>query len=85
MSKLGLIASILSVAGVLTFATITASAEDAPPPCVHKDFKTEMVKQACTKGGQPEAKTVTDETHAGAEALDQLDEGELTDVLDKLL
>jgi hypothetical protein len=57
MSKLGLIASILSIAGVVTFATINASAEDAPPPCVHKDFKTELVKQACAKGGQPEAKT----------------------------
>ncbi len=57
MSKLGLIASILSMAGVLTFATINASAEDAPAPCVHKDFKTELVKQACEKGGQPEAKT----------------------------
>jgi hypothetical protein len=56
MSKLGLIASILSFAGVLAFATINASAEDAPPPCVHTDFKTEMVKQACGKGGQPEAK-----------------------------
>ena len=61
MSKLGLIASIVSIAGVLTFATFNASAEDAaaaPTPCVHKDFKTELVKQACAKGGQPEAKTV---------------------------
>ena len=57
MSKLGLIASILSIAGALTFATFSASAEDAPAPCLHKDFKTELVKQACTKGGQPEAKT----------------------------
>ena len=57
MSKLGLIASILSITGVLTFATINASAEDAPAPCVHTDFKTELVKQACAKGGQPEAKT----------------------------
>ena len=57
MSKLGLIASILSIAGMLAFATFTASAEDAPPPCLHKDFKTELVKQACAKGGQPEAKT----------------------------
>jgi hypothetical protein len=57
MSKLGLIASILSIAGALTFATFTASAEDASPPCVHKDFKTELVKQACAKGGQLEAKT----------------------------
>jgi len=59
MSKLGVIASILSVAGVLTFATFNASAEGdaAPTPCYHKDFKTDLVKQACEKGGQPEAKT----------------------------
>jgi NAD-dependent SIR2 family protein deacetylase len=61
MSKLGLFASILSIAGVFTFATLTASADDAPAPaaagaCVHTDFKTELVKQACTKGGQKAAK-----------------------------
>ena len=57
MSKLGLIASILSIAGVLTFATFAASADDAAPAaCVHTEFKTEMVKQACAKGGQLEAK-----------------------------
>lgn len=56
MSKFGLIASLLSIAGVLTLANVTASAEDAPAPCLHKDFKTELVKQACEKGGQPEAK-----------------------------
>jgi NAD-dependent SIR2 family protein deacetylase len=58
MSKLGLIASILSIAGVLTLATFTASADDAPAPtpCVHTEFKTDLVKQACTKGGQLEAK-----------------------------
>jgi hypothetical protein len=58
MSKLGLIASILSIVGALTFATFTASADDAPKACVHKDFKTELVKQACEKGGQAEAKKV---------------------------
>lgn len=58
MSKLGLIASLLSIAGALTFATFTASADAPPTPCVHKDFKTEMVKQACEKAGQIEAKKV---------------------------
>jgi hypothetical protein len=58
MSKFGLFASALSIIGVLTVATFSASAEDAPAPCVHKEFKTELVKQACTKGGQPEAKNV---------------------------
>lgn len=56
MSKLGLIASILTISGALTFATLTASAE-GPAPCLHTDFKTELVKQACAKGGQLEAKT----------------------------
>jgi hypothetical protein len=59
MSKLALIAGILSIVGVLTFATFSAAADDAPAAagaCVHTEFKTELVKQACTKGGQPEAK-----------------------------
>ncbi|HEX7702999.1 MAG TPA: hypothetical protein VF403_19810, partial [Kofleriaceae bacterium] len=30
--------------------------DDKAAPCVHKDFKTELVKQACDKGGQPAAK-----------------------------
>lgn len=74
MSKFGLFASIMSIAGVLTFATFAASADDAKgpgagsapapspaagvAPCVHTDFKTELVKKACEKGGQPEAKAV---------------------------
>lgn len=55
MSKLGLLATIASLVGVLTFATFTASADDAGP-CVHKELKTDLVKQACAKGGQKEAK-----------------------------
>ena len=60
MSKLGFFAAITSIIGLLTFASFfassSASAEDAPPACVHTEFKTELVKQACTKGGQKEAK-----------------------------
>lgn len=56
MSKLGLFASVLSIAGVLAFATFSSSAEADATACVHTDFKTELVKQACAKGGQPEAK-----------------------------
>lgn len=59
MSKLGLFASIMSIVGVFTFATFSASADDAPAKpaaCVHTEFKTEFVKEACAKGGQPEAK-----------------------------
>ena len=60
MSKFGLLASLLSIVGLLTFATLSASADaDVAPPagaCVHTDFKTELVKEACTKGGQKAAK-----------------------------
>jgi hypothetical protein len=60
MSKFGLIASALSIMGVLTVVSFSATADDAPTPaaCLHKEFKTELVKSACAKGGQAEAKTV---------------------------
>ena len=62
MSKFGLIASALSIIGVLTVVSFSgsATADDAPTPaaCLHKEFKTELVKSACAKGGQAEAKTV---------------------------
>lgn len=54
MSKLGLFATLTTVVGALTFATLSASAEGTA--CVHTEFKTELVKQACEKGGQKEAK-----------------------------
>jgi hypothetical protein len=56
MSKFGLFASLLSIVGVLTVVNLTASAAEGPAPCLHKEFKTELVKQACEKGGQLEAK-----------------------------
>jgi hypothetical protein len=61
MSKFGLIASALSIVGVLTVVSFSATADDAPAApsaCLHKEFKTELVKSACAKGGQAEAKTV---------------------------
>jgi NAD(P)H-nitrite reductase large subunit len=60
MSKLGLLATITFLLGSLTFATLSApaSADDKAAACVHTDFKTELVKQACAKGGQKEAKDV---------------------------
>jgi len=60
MSKLGLFAILTSIVGALSFATLSsspASAETAAA-CVHTEFKTELVKQACEKGGQKEAKEV---------------------------
>ena len=59
MSKLGLFATLTSIIGALAFATVGASTADADgTACLHTDFKTELVKQACTKGGQKEAKDV---------------------------
>jgi hypothetical protein len=55
MHKLGIFVSIAVVAGALGFASFTASADGASP-CVRKDFKTELVKQACQAGGQAAAK-----------------------------
>ena len=59
MSKLGFFAAITSIIGALTFATFSSSADAddaAPGPCFRTEFKTELVKEACAKGGQKEAK-----------------------------
>jgi hypothetical protein len=53
MAKLGIFASILTILGTLAIASAGA---DKPDPCQHKDFKTELAKDACDKGGQPAAK-----------------------------
>lgn len=57
MKKLALIAVAAASAAILSLAAAPqeASAGDA---CVRKEFKTAMVKDACTKGGQAEAKKV---------------------------
>jgi len=55
MAKLGLFASIATIIGALTFANMSSSdAGDAP--CLTKEFKTQLVKEACVKGGQKAAK-----------------------------
>jgi len=54
MAKLGLFASISAVVAALTFASMSTT--DAADACVHKEFKTQLVKDACTKGGQAAAK-----------------------------
>ena len=56
MAKLGLFASVAAMIGALMFTNVSTPAAD--PPCVTKDFKTELVKNACAKGGQKEAKEV---------------------------
>ncbi|HEY1554722.1 MAG TPA: hypothetical protein VGF94_07780 [Kofleriaceae bacterium] len=55
MLKLAFFASIATIVGALTFATLS-QADNPPPPCKHTDFHTQIAKDACAKGGQPEAK-----------------------------
>jgi len=56
--KIGLIAAISTLAGALAFATLTTSPAESAGDCVHTDFKTEMVRDACKAGGQKAAKDV---------------------------
>jgi hypothetical protein len=54
MAKLGILASITTLVAALGFATISSAG--AVTPCVTKEFKTVLAKEACAKGGQPAAK-----------------------------
>lgn len=56
MAKLGLLSLAAATAAALLVAN--PSTPSADTPCVTKDFKTELVKQACEKGGQKAAKDV---------------------------
>lgn len=55
MAKLGLFGSLVVIVGALTFANMSRPAA-ADSPCLIKAPKTEMVKQACAKGGQKAVK-----------------------------
>ena len=63
MAKLGILSSLIAIALALGIST-QVSADDDAGPCKRKDFKTELVKTACTKGtkdkkaGQEAAKDV---------------------------
>lgn len=57
MAKLGIFASIATIVAALTFANLSTP-DAADKPCVTKEFKTQLVKDACTKGGQKLAKDV---------------------------
>nr|HEX4316383.1 hypothetical protein [Kofleriaceae bacterium] len=49
MSKLGLLSSIVALVASLGIATFSASTADADGgACVRKEFKTDLVKEACT-------------------------------------
>ena len=56
MTKLGIFASITTIIAALGVASLTSTDAQAVTACVTKDFKTELAKNACTKGGQPAAK-----------------------------
>lgn len=56
MAKFAILASITTIFVSLGLATLTSSEAQAVTPCVTKDFKTELAKNACAKGGQPAAK-----------------------------
>ncbi len=56
MAKLGLIASITAIVGALTFASMSSGSAEAGDACKRTEFKTELVKSACEKGGQQAAK-----------------------------
>jgi hypothetical protein len=62
MAKLGLLATLTAIIGVLTFASMSPSSADdkkkSVNDCKRQDYKTDLVKQACEKGGQKEAKAV---------------------------
>lgn len=54
MAKLGLLFSLSMIVGGITFANM--SQPEAQTACVTKTFKTQLVKEACAKGGQKAAK-----------------------------
>ncbi len=56
MSKLGIFSAITALVTALGIAAMSSSDASAEDACQHKDFKTEMVKSACTSGGQKAAK-----------------------------
>ncbi len=56
MAKFGILASIATIVASLGIATLTSTEAQAVTACNTKEFKTELLKAACTKGGQPAAK-----------------------------
>lgn len=54
MTKLGIFTSVVALFTAIGIAAMSPA--DAEQACHRTDFKTDMVKTACEKGGQPEAK-----------------------------
>lgn len=53
MQRFVVLGSILTIIGALAIGSSRSHAADA---CVRSKFETKLVKDACTKGGQPAAK-----------------------------
>lgn len=58
MAKLGLLALVLTFAGVITATTFSSTDAIAGKACARTTFETSLVADACKKGGQAEAKKV---------------------------
>jgi hypothetical protein len=57
MKKLGIFASLAAIVTAVALAMVSSAPASADgTACVRKDFKTELVKSACEKGGQKAAK-----------------------------
>ena len=56
MAKIAILASIATIVTSLGIASFTSSEAQAVTACVTTAPKTELLKAACTKGGQPAAK-----------------------------
>jgi NAD-dependent SIR2 family protein deacetylase len=56
MAKFGILASLTTIVVSLGIATLSSTDALAVTACVTTQLKTELLKAACTKGGQPAAK-----------------------------
>ncbi len=56
MKKLGFLAMVSGIVGVLIASSLTGSATAGGADCKHAKLETELVKNACTSGGQKAAK-----------------------------
>jgi hypothetical protein len=56
MAKFAVLASIATIVATLGIASFASGDAQAVTACVTTKFQTEMIKEACTKGGQPAAK-----------------------------
>ncbi len=58
MAKLGFFSLIAAFVGTLAIVGVTSQDASAARPCARKKFESTLVKAACQKGGQDEAKKV---------------------------